>query len=159
MRIREREKLEHFRQVCKANKLSLTPQRVAIYKALIESDDHPRTDDIFNLVRASFPDISMDTVYRTLTKFTDLGLANLVEGCGQARRYDPMTEQHHHFRCKRCNAVIDFHDDHFNALEPPECIKQKYAVSSVKVILEGTCDKCSEPETQPKPVNRTPFQE
>lgn len=144
MRIIDRQKLDYFRQVCKAHKLSLTPQRVAIYKALLASEDHPRTEDIFNLVRASFPDISMDTVYRTLNKFTAIGLANLLEGCGQARRYDPMTAQHHHFRCKRCNAVIDFHDERFNTLRPPDFITEKYAVSSVKVILEGICDKCSQ---------------
>jgi Fur family peroxide stress response transcriptional regulator len=144
MKIRQQEQIEHFRRVCKANKLSLTPQRVAIYKALIASDDHPGTEDIFNLVRASFPDISMDTVYRALNTFVQLGLANLVESSGQPRRYDPVVKQHHHFHCKCCNAVIDFHDEQFNALEPPECIKQKFTVSCVKVILEGVCDKCAQ---------------
>lgn len=42
MRISEQEKLDCFRQVCKNRRLSLTPQRVAIYKALIACDDHPR---------------------------------------------------------------------------------------------------------------------
>jgi len=144
MRTSVREKLDYFRQVCKSRRLSLTPQRVAIYKTLIACDDHPRAEDIFNLVRASFPDISMDTVYRTLTKFTEIGLATLVEGCGPARRYDPITEPHHHFRCRRCNVIIDFHDARFDVLQPPESITEKYAVSSVKVTLEGVCDKCSQ---------------
>lgn len=142
MTIKEQEKLDHFRQVCRANKLSLTPQRLAVYAALIAADNHPSTDDIFTAVRAAYPDISMDTVYRTLTTFTQIGLVNLVEGYGEARRYDPVLEPHHHFRCQHCNAVIDFYDKRLSRLEPPAFIREKYTVSNVKVIVEGQCDRC-----------------
>ena len=143
MRIREREKLDQFRRVCKASNLSLTPQRVAVYKVLIASDDHPTAEEVFSLVRASFPDIAMDTVYRTLTTFIEIGLIHPVVGHGEPKRYDPNVEPHHHFRCKQCGTIIDFHEDSFNRLSVPESIKKEHTVSSVKVLLEGLCDKCS----------------
>lgn len=143
MKAIEQRQLEHFRAVCKAHTLSVTPQRMAIYKILITSSDHPSAEAVFNLVRASFPDISMDTVYRTLTTFSEIGLVNLVEGYGQVKRYDPDVQQHHHFRCRQCGIIIDFQEASFSRLSVPGWIKKKYSVSSLKVVLEGLCDKCS----------------
>lgn len=144
MKAPNHQKLDHFRRVCKAHKLSMTPQRMAIFKAVLSCDNHPHTEDVFNLVRASFPDISMDTVYRTLSTFSGLGLVHLVEGCGQPRRYDPITEPHHHFRCKQCGTIVDFYDEALNAIQTPTIIQDKYTVTGVKVTLEGLCDQCGQ---------------
>jgi Fur family peroxide stress response transcriptional regulator len=136
------ELLNLFRARCKEHCLSMTPQRLAIYKALIESTDHPSAENIFNCVRASFPDIAIDTVYRTLATFSEIEVIHVVEGYGEAKRYDPDIEPHHHFRCTRCNKIVDLHGDIFGKLKIPNRIKQKYNVSNVKVVLEGACDEC-----------------
>ncbi len=137
-----KELLEQFRAQCKARGLSITPQRTAIYEALISSQDHPRTEDIYNRVKAAFPDMSIDTVYRTLCLFAEIGFVHLVEGYGEAKRYDPDTERHHHFRCMRCGRILDFTEPRFDALEVPERFKHNCAVSNIKVVLEGVCDQC-----------------
>jgi len=136
------EMLNLFRAKCKANGLSMTPQRLAIYKALIESTDHPSAENIYTLVRASFPDIAIDTVYRTLSTFSDIDIIHVVEGYGEAKRYDPDTEPHHHFRCTHCNKIVDLYDDHIEKPKIPNSLRKKYNVSNVKVILEGACDGC-----------------
>lgn len=136
------ELLSLFRNKCKEHGLSMTPQRLAIYKVLIESTEHPSAENIFNRVRASFPDIAIDTVYRTLSTFSEIEVIHVVEGYGEAKRYDPDTEPHHHFRCKRCNKIVDLYGDIFGKLKIPNKIKQKYNVSNVKVVLEGACDEC-----------------
>lgn len=138
----KKEKLEFFRQKCRDRKLNMTPQRMAIYEILIESLDHPRTEDIFERVRRNFPDIAIDTVYRTLTTFQEMGMVHVVEGYGEAKRYDPDIAAHHHFRCRRCNQIIDFHEDSFDRLEVPAEIGKKYNVTGIKVVLEGLCDNC-----------------
>lgn len=120
----------------------MTPQRLAIYRALVESTDHPSTENIFHRIKPSFPDIAIDTVYRTLSTFSEIGVVHAVEGYGEARRYDPDTELHHHFRCLHCSKIVDFYEDSFRKLKIPDEISQKYGVSSIKVVLEGTCDKC-----------------
>lgn len=137
------EQLDIFRAKCKKHGLSMTPQRLAIYKAIIESTDHPSAEKIYNRIRASFPDIAIDTVYRTLTTFSEIEVIHLVEGYGEVKRYDPDTEPHHHFRCKRCNKIIDLHGDMFGKIKVPHKIKEKYNVSNVKVVLEGMCDLCT----------------
>jgi Fur family peroxide stress response transcriptional regulator len=136
------EQINLFRKKCKKQGLRITPQRVAIYKALIESADHPSAEYVFNRVRKSFPDIAVDTVYRTLSTFSEIQVINVVEGYGEVKRYDPDTEPHHHFRCTRCNKIVDIHGDAFTKLKVPPGIKKKYNVSNIKVVLEGACDGC-----------------
>jgi Fur family peroxide stress response transcriptional regulator len=135
--------LEQFREKCRKRGISITPQRVAVYSILTEARDHPSAENIYNKVKVLFPDISVDTVYRTLSTFSEMGLVDEVEGYGQAKRYDPVLKQHHHFRCKKCNKIIDFEDEGLNKLRLPAVISTKYVVSSVKVVAEGLCDECS----------------
>lgn len=135
--------LKSFREKCRRNNVSLTPQRVAIYSILTESYNHPTAEDIFGRVKETYPDISIDTVYRTLGTFSQMGIIDVVEGYGEAKRYDPEIEPHHHFRCKRCNTIVDFHESSYNKLKVPAAIKKKCRVSSVKVVIEGLCDKCA----------------
>ncbi len=135
--------IEEFREKCRRNNLSLTPQRVAIYSLLTQSSNHPTAEDIYNRVKKTFPDISIDTVYRTLAIFSQMGIIDVVEGYGEAKRYDPDLEPHHHFRCKRCNEIVDFNETSYNKLKAPEMIRKKYRVTNIKVVIEGLCDKCA----------------
>ncbi len=131
-----------FRDRCKQHNLNMTPQRVAIYKELIKSKNHPDSDDIFKRVKIIFPDISLDTVYRTLSKFAEIGLVHIVEGYGETKRYDPNTNKHHHFRCQKCNKILDFHDKSYDNMRIPNAFRKNYKVTSLKVILEGICNEC-----------------
>jgi Fur family peroxide stress response transcriptional regulator len=132
-----------FRDRCKQHNLNITPQRVAIYEELIKSRNHPDSDDIFRRVRNIFPDISIDTVYRTLSKFAEIGLVHLVEGYGEAKRYDSDINNHHHFRCRECNKIVDFRDERYDNLRIPKAFQKNFKVTNVKIILEGTCDECT----------------
>lgn len=120
----------------------MTPQRLAIYKELIESSDHPSAENIHTRIRASFPDVAIDTVYRTMSTFSQIGVVHVIEGYGKAKRYDPDTEPHHHFRCIHCNKIVDIYGDILGKLRVPDAIKSKYNVSNIKVVLEGACDGC-----------------
>lgn len=131
-----------FRDRCKQHNLNMTPQRVAIYEELIKSKNHPDSDDIFKRVKNIFPDISIDTVYRTLSKFAEIGVVHVVEGYGEAKRYDPDMDKHHHFRCQKCNKIVDFYDRSYDNMKVPSAFQKNFRVVNVKVILEGVCDKC-----------------
>jgi Fur family peroxide stress response transcriptional regulator len=121
----------------------VTPQRVAIYSEMIKSKEHPCAEDVFKQVKKTFPDISLDTVYRTLTTFAEIGLIKVVEGYGEAKRYDPDMTNHHHFRCRKCNKIVDFHDSGYDSLKTPKKFKKGYEVSNIKVVLEGLCNRCA----------------
>ena len=135
-------RLRSFESICREHGLSITPQRVAIYKELVSSPDHPSAISIFNKVRKYYSNISLDTVNRTLLTFQKIGLAKVVESSGDPKRFDPNLEPHHHFRCISCGEIIDFRDEFYDALEIPAEIKEKFVVLEKKVHLEGFCDKC-----------------
>ena len=137
-----KEKLLSFERACREHSLSITPQRVAIYKELVSSPDHPSAISIFTKVREYFANISLDTVNRTLLTFQEIGLAKVVESSGGPKRFDPNLEPHHHFRCISCGEIIDFRDEFYDALEVPAEIKEKFVVLEKKVHLEGFCDQC-----------------
>ena len=137
-----KEPLDLFRETCRRQGVSITPQRVAIYRLLTASKDHPDAEEIYGRVKVSFPDISIDTVYRTLSTFAQMGLVNEVEGYGQAKRYDPDLKPHHHFRCRKCEKIVDFEEEGLDNLKIPKAIREKYSILSVKVVAEGLCDLC-----------------
>ena len=130
------ERLLSFEGICREHGLSITPQRVAIYKELISSAEHPSAVTIFNKVRKYYSNISLDTVNRTLLTFHKIGLAKVVESSGDPKRFDPNLEPHHHFRCISCGEIVDFRDESYDALEIPAEIKEKFVVLEKKVHLE-----------------------
>ena len=134
--------VEVFYIKCREGNLKITPQRITIYESLRNDKGHPSADAIFHRVRKKTPNISFDTVNRTLSSFVNIGLVKAVKGHGRPKRYDPDIESHHHFQCIKCNKIIDFSNQGFDALEIPKDIKNRFIVTGKKVVLEGLCDSC-----------------
>lgn len=139
--------LNFFRETCRRNNLKITPQRIVIYSELLKSKDHPHAEVLFGRVKKIIPDISLDTVNRTLLTFSKIGIIKNVEGYGEPRRYDPNIANHHHFRCMNCNAIIDFEFKAYDDIIVPGNIKNRFSVLNKKVLLEGYCDKCRKLKT------------
>jgi Fur family peroxide stress response transcriptional regulator len=131
-----------FKNRCREHGLKITPQRNAIYKELIKSKNHPNATTVFKQVKKVFPNISFDTVNRTLLTFAEIGIVSMVEGFGESKRFDPNIESHHHFRCIKCNGIIDFQHKSFDKMKIPEDIQKQFSVLNKRVVLEGICDKC-----------------
>ena len=112
----DKELLKNFRETCKHHKPRATPQRVLIYKELLKSQDHPSSDVLYERIRERFPDVSFDTVYRTLATFAEIGLIDQVDGFGTVMRFDFKIGEHHHFRCRECGQVIDLDSDYYNKM-------------------------------------------
>ena len=136
-------KLQGFEDRCRQNGLKVTPQRVAVYKALIGTDTHPTTEEVHKMVWRDISSISLDTVNRTLLTLAQIGVAFQVEGTGQPRRFDGGMEDHQHFLCIKCGKVIDFHYEPFDNIEIPAHLQGQFQVMRKTVYLEGTCETCS----------------
>lgn len=135
--------LKNFAETCKAHHLKVTPQRVAIYRELIGSTAHPSVDDIYQIIKNEFPNISYDTVNRTMLTFAEIGIVDLVEVYGGAKRFDPNVTNHHHLHCVSCGKILDFHNDRYNNLGIPDEVRQKFRVLAGRVVLKGICEQCS----------------
>jgi len=139
-----KQKMDAFRAKCHETRLKVTPQRTAVYKVLIESDEHPSAEMVFRKVRKVIPNISLDTVNRTLLTLARIGAAFIVEGSGDAKRFDARLETHQHFKCVKCKRIFDFHYKPFDNIPVPKSISEKYTVLRKTVYLEGICDLCTE---------------
>ncbi|MGB9701058.1 MAG: Fur family transcriptional regulator [Thermodesulfobacteriota bacterium] len=138
----EKKILENFIKKCKDLGLKITPQRIAIYKEILNSSDHPSAETIYRNLRDTQPHISFDTVNRTLLTLAEMEIIQIVEGSGDVRRFDPNAEPHHHLRCLKCGAIADFFYKKYNNLTIPKEVKEKFLVKKTRVVIEGICDSC-----------------
>jgi len=134
--------MDAFLRMCKENGLKVTPQRTAIYKILLESDEHPCAKVVFGKAKKIFPHISMDTVNQTLLTLNEMGAAFIVEGTGDVRRFDANLQKHQHFRCLKCNKIIDFDHKSFDSICIPKDLANRFKVVRTTVYLEGICNSC-----------------
>ena len=131
-----------FSGLCRKMGLKVTPQRVAIYRELVKTNEHPSAEMLHEKVKCVFPSISLDTVNRTLLTLNDIGAAFIVEGSGDAKRFDGGLEAHQHFKCVKCKRVIDFLHEPFNNIDAPQEIEEMFIVLRKSVYFEGICDLC-----------------
>jgi Fur family peroxide stress response transcriptional regulator len=134
--------MEFFKARCREHNLRITPQRIAIYKALMDDDSHPSADIVYKKVRRSFPTISFDTVNRTLSSFVDIGVLKVTESINRRKRFDPNLGDHHHLSCVKCGGITDFEHREYDELRIPATIRNTYEVLGKKVVIECICDTC-----------------
>lgn len=120
----------------------VTPQRVAILRAVENTGSHPDVDAVYQRVSREYPHISRDTVYRTLSMMEEKKIIGSVLFVGNAKRYDPNTVRHHHLICIRCREIFDFSAEEFDRLEPPSSAIGTFELVRTTVHVEGICDKC-----------------
>jgi Fur family transcriptional regulator, peroxide stress response regulator len=131
-----------FYDKCTEKGLKITRQRSLILDELVKATDHPTADAIYKRVRKSLPNISFDTVYRTLLLFSEIRVVNLVEGTGEQKRFEPNFHPHHHFRCIKCFTIFDFENDAYNDIAVPAAVQKRGVILNKRVVLEGICEKC-----------------
>lgn len=137
-----KQKPDVFTSIYKKFGLKITPQRTAIYEELIKAIDHPTAEAIYSRVRRKIKNISFDTVYRTLLSFLEIKLITLVEGTGEQKRFEPNLPNHHHCRCIKCHAIIDFESPIKIDIKIPKELKNDFKIIRKRIVLEGLCKNC-----------------
>ncbi|HLH76017.1 MAG TPA: transcriptional repressor [Candidatus Binataceae bacterium] len=136
------QRLEAFSQRCHQRGLALTPQRLAVMRALLAASDHPRAESIFAALREQFPTISLATVHRTLETLCAIGEARKVTALHDSARYDGNTQPHHHLVCVRCRRVSDIEMAEFDHLLHGRERLGEYALLGATVEIQALCASC-----------------
>ena len=123
--------------------LKVTPQRIAIYKELASTDQHPSTEVIYKKIKDYYPNISLTTVYRTLETFEKLGLISVVNVLYNAARYDANLSTHHHIVCTGCKKIEDVYDESLNNLDISKNTLGEYKIEGYSLLLNGLCKSCN----------------
>ena len=82
----------------KSKGIKATPQRVVVYKALMELK-HPCAEEVIEQVRSKTPLVSVATVYNVLEFFFKSGLINKVLTGDNRMYFDVDVHEHHHLYC------------------------------------------------------------
>jgi len=136
------QRLEEFESLCRMSGTPITVQRRVVLRAVLERDDHPTADQVFDVARDRVPGISRTTVYRVLDKLTELGLIRRLHHPGASVRFDGTIGRHHHLVCQKCGKVTDFTSAKLDKLPLPEVNRQQFEIQDFSVHCFGTCARC-----------------
>jgi len=143
-------RLSEFAARCRRGGLAVTPQRLAIIKALLGSGEHPRADAIFAAVRIQHPHISLATVHRTLETLCDIGEARKVTTLHDSARYDGNMIPHHHVVCVKCRRIRDFEIPRLDRILAGQSELGEFTVLGSSLEIQALCEDCAA-----KRANRT----
>jgi Fur family peroxide stress response transcriptional regulator len=124
----------------KVKRFRKTPQRLAVMEFLEGNSSHPSAEEIYSALKKNFPTLSLATVYNTLEALRDLGKVVEVGGDSSKKRFDPVTESHHHLICVKCKKILDIPEKFNPVLTEDE--KQGFQVIRSRVEFYGLCPQC-----------------
>jgi Fur family peroxide stress response transcriptional regulator len=122
--------------------LSVTPQRLAIIRTLLASENHPRAEDIYAAVRRKQPHISLATVHRILKQFCEVGEARKVTLLHDSARYDGHVGPHHHVVCVRCRLIRDIEMPEVDKLLEGRTSLGEFALLGCALEIGALCKRC-----------------
>jgi Fur family transcriptional regulator, peroxide stress response regulator len=125
----------------------LTPQRVAIVKAVLAHDGHPTVEQIHRELLHAFPTTSLATVYKTMTLLKDAGEV-LELGFGDlGSRFDGRKPYPHpHLICTGCGRIMDSEVQGFEEVVANLAKQENFLVKNHRFDIFGLCSACR-PET------------
>jgi len=145
LEISEKEaRIEEFRRLCRERGERCTVQRRIILGAVLDLDNHPSADQVFDAVAEREPGIARTTVYRTLDHLARIGIITKACHPGRVARFDVRTELHHHLVCLHCDEFVDLDHDAFDGLTIPDTSAYGFEVSDYRVHVRGICRNCLE---------------
>jgi Fe2+ or Zn2+ uptake regulation protein len=121
----------------------ITPQRRGIFEILVGNESHPRAEDIYDALKERMPDVSLATVYNTLSTLKEMGMVNVLSIVeDDSIRYDPTTDVHDHLFCLDCNSIFDVERDATEMSFPQRKIPGFQLIDRKQVTYYGYCAEC-----------------
>jgi Fur family peroxide stress response transcriptional regulator len=114
--------------------LKVTPQRIAVYEAVVNLKNHPTAEQIIEYIKKNHPNISVATVYKVLEFLIENGLIQKVKNEEDIMRYDALTKKHHHLYCTESNRIEDYEDPELDRLIEEYFSRKKIKGFKVKDI-------------------------
>ena len=131
----------------KANRLKVTPQRLAIYTYLLSTTEHPTVEMIYNSIKDEYPAMSLATVYKTVASLRNAHLIKEFNIGEDSNRYDGNVDFHSHLLCTKCHMVYDYFGD-INISKSCNDIQNdlNFSIANFDVNFYGVCSNCLENE-------------
>ena len=121
--------------------LRVTPQRIAIYDAIVTLNNHPTAEHIIEYIKMNHPNISIGTVYKVLDSFVENDLLKKVKTESGIMRYDPLQINHHHLYCTNTDRIEDYEDEKLDKLIENHFRKKgikNFKIQDIKLQITGS---------------------
>ena len=120
--------------------LKVTPQRIAVFDAVINLNNHPTAENVIDYIKKNHPNIATGTVYKTLETLVNCGIIKKVKTDSDVMRYDAITVKHHHLYCSDSDRIEDFYDNELNDILDKYLMKKKipnFRIEDIKLQIVG----------------------
>lgn len=121
----------------------ITPQRKLVLSILIQAGGHLDANDIFERGRRTDKDLSLSTVYRTLTVLKETGVVRELHLDEEHHHYEwAGKDEHSHLVCLACGRVIEVDSAAFAEAAAEAGMAHGFEIASAHVELTGYCATC-----------------
>lgn len=121
----------------------LTPQRVAILRAIVSNENHPSAEQIHTEILRDFPTTSLATVYKTISLLKEVGeILELGFGDDSSRFDGRKPYPHPHLVCTNCGTIMDTEVDNFQKLIDNLALQNGFSVQTHRFDIFGLCPSC-----------------
>ena len=127
----------------RARTVRVTPQRLAIAEAVLNSTDHPTVQQIYERVRNNFPSMTLATIYSTLGVLERSGLIQELP-FERMSRYEPNMDPHVNLVCIGCENVMDADAGQEAVVRLKNRIvnESDFQIAWQRVDFHGRCSRC-----------------
>jgi len=139
-----KELIENFKSVLKAENMKFTPQRLSVLEEMVNNKEHRECEEIYYALRQAGGNVSRATVYRTMDILVKHNFARKLDiGDGRARYETKINHPHHdHMICIECGIITEFVSDEIEDLQDEICKQFNFKLIRHIHQLFGMCSKC-----------------
>ncbi|MHA4988139.1 Fur family transcriptional regulator [Cetobacterium somerae] len=124
--------------------MKFSKQRELILNYILNSHEHLTADTIYADLKKDNPELSLGTVYRNLTKLTEIGAIKKVSLPNQVDKFDKNLEPHAHFICDECGSITDISIPGMDEFLDKVSDEDGISIRKYDLTLNGTCKKCKD---------------
>jgi Fe2+ or Zn2+ uptake regulation protein len=121
----------------------VTNQRLLIAAELARSGRQMTADELYARLQTAHPGIGRATVFRTVERLVEAGVARRLELPGHVYGYVTcQPEHHHHLACTRCGRVEEIGESYVTPLATRMQREHGFQVDDARLDFYGRCATC-----------------
>jgi Fur family zinc uptake transcriptional regulator len=119
----------------------ITEQRRSLAKLFAEADGYLSPKDVYDALRAQYPGVSFDTIYRNLRLLSEMGVLEQVHlSDGLKFRASCLSHHHHHLICVQCEKTVPLD---YCPMPDPAALPGGYEILHHRFEIFGYCPDCA----------------
>lgn len=121
----------------------VTRQRLIVADALVRAGRQLTAGELYERLRSTKPSLGRATVFRTLDRLVDAGVARRLELDGHIYAYvacEP--EHHHHLSCTECGKVEEIPESWVAPFADRASRHRNFEIDDARLDFYGRCAEC-----------------